>query len=141
MHTHTKYLGIDYGAKRIGIAVSDNGGTIAFPRTVIPNDAHAITAIVAIAQQEGIRTFVIGDTRASGGRANTITDEAEDFARRLEHKSGIPVETIFELGSSIEASLYTPEGRNNHDDSAAASIILQRYLDMHHGAALPDTLE
>jgi hypothetical protein len=57
-----RYLGIDYGAKRIGLAVSDEAGTIAFPRETIANMSGAIAAIRAIIQKEHIGFVVVGDT-------------------------------------------------------------------------------
>jgi len=124
-----KIVGIDYGEKRIGIAVSDQGGTIAFPREVIHNNDGAIAHIVQLVQQEDVKRFVIGDTRASSGRSNAITAEAEEFAMRIARATGKPVARAYELGSSVEASRYAPKGKQ-HEDAAAAAIILQRYLDM-----------
>ena len=129
---HMKYLGIDYGAKRVGLAVSDEEGKIAFPRAVIAKDEKTLTYIVRMLKEENIAAIVMGDTRASGGHENPITKEAERFAKILGEKSGIPVKLVSELGTSVEASRYAPEEKG-HDDSAAAAILLQRFLDMHEG--------
>lgn len=123
-----KYLGIDYGAKRVGLSVSDAGGTIAFPHSVIANDDKLITHIAALVKDAWIRTIVIGDTRADNGGVNIVTSEMERFAEMLHDATEIPVERVREAWSSIEASRYAPPGRE-HDDSASAAIILQRYLD------------
>jgi putative Holliday junction resolvase len=124
-----KYLGIDYGAKRVGIAVSDASGNIAFPHSVIPNDEQLVSKLAALVKDAWIKTVVIGDTRAEGGAANAVTSEAEQFAEQLKVATEIPVEWVREAGSSIEASQYAPPGRE-HDDSAAAAVLLQRYLDI-----------
>ena len=123
-----KYLGIDYGAKRIGLSVSDADGKIAFPRTSIPNDATLETFIADVIRNENIGTVIVGDTRALSGEKNPITKEAEEFVVELASHVGVPIKTIWEGWSSREASRYAPKGRE-HDDAAAAAIILQRYLD------------
>jgi len=124
------YLGIDFGAKRVGVAVSDGAGSIAFPRETFPNDDHLIPLLVKLIAEEKIGVIIVGDTRSHGGGDNPITAEAEAFVERLEKETKLPVERAFEAWSSIEASRYAPKGKE-HDDSAAAAIILQRYLDMH----------
>lgn len=121
-----KYLGIDYGGKRIGLAVSTAG--IAFPRGVIANDSTTLAELVHIVQKERITHIVAGDTRSFGGKANPITEEADAFFERLERETNIPVIRAFEAGSSVEASRHSESGEK-HDDAAAA-LILQRYLDM-----------
>ncbi|OHB18806.1 MAG: hypothetical protein A2854_02990 [Parcubacteria group bacterium RIFCSPHIGHO2_01_FULL_56_18] len=125
-----RYLGLDYGAKRIGVAVSDTDGGFAFPRETIPNDNTAIDRLQKLIKEEGIKAIVIGDARAVSGAENTITAEAEAFAKKLESFLKLPVTPIWEAWSSVEAARFAPKGRE-HDDSAAAAIILQRYLDTH----------
>lgn len=125
-----KYLGIDYGTKRVGLAVSDAGGSIAFPHSVVQNDGELLGKLVELVKSAWIRTVVIGDTRAGNGAENTITPEAEKFAEELRAAAEVPVEWAREAGSTVEASRYAPPGRE-HDDSASAAIILQRFLDAH----------
>ncbi|OGG66529.1 hypothetical protein A3D71_02845 [Candidatus Kaiserbacteria bacterium RIFCSPHIGHO2_02_FULL_55_20] len=123
-----KYLGIDYGAKRVGIAVSDAEGKIAFPRTTFPNDEKLSSKLAALTTEENIEAIVVGDTRSHGGRDNPVTAEAEAFVTALQATVAVPVERVWELWSSIEASRYAPEGKG-HDDASAAAVILQRFLD------------
>ena len=124
-----KYLGIDYGAKRVGIAVSDAEGRIAFPRTVLVNDEKLISQVVKILEGEKVGIVVVGDTKAFSGLENPITKELESFVGRLKQEIDLPVIPAWEAGSSIEASRYAEQG-NEHKDEAAAAIILQRFLDM-----------
>ena len=123
-----KYLGIDYGAKRIGISVSNDEGTIAFPRTTIKNDKQARVTITRFIADENIQSIIVGDTRSFSNLENPVTKESEDFVKRLEKETSMPVKSVWEAGSSIEASRYAPE-REGHSDGAAAAIILQRFLD------------
>jgi len=125
-----RYLGIDYGAKRLGLALSDERGHIAFPKDTVPNDATAIDRIRAITSRESVKKIIFGDTRTVSGSDNVITAQATRFAEALSKHTGIPVEYMWEAWSSIEAARFAPKGKE-HDDSAAAAIILQRYIDTH----------
>jgi putative Holliday junction resolvase len=127
-----KYLGLDYGSKRIGTALSNAEGTIAFPRETLKNDAHTTSAILDLISREHVEAVVMGDTRALSGAANRITEEMEAFAKQVHEKSGLPVHFAREAGSSIAVSAHT----RGHDDAAAAAFILQRYIDMR-----PDRVE
>ena len=124
-----KYLGIDYGAKRVGIAISDAAGTIAFPRATLPNDAQLFSQLAELGRNEKIGGIVVGDTRSHGGRDNPVTAGAEAFVAALQTAVAVPIERIWEMWSSIEASRYAPEDKG-HDDASAAAIILQRFLDI-----------
>jgi len=125
----TKYLGIDYGAKRIGIAVSNDEGTIAFPRATIKNDTQALESLTRLVADEKIGSIVVGDTRSFSNLENPVTKGAEGFVARLKKETSLPVTGAWEAGSSIEASRYAPESAG-HSDGAAAAIILQRFFDM-----------
>ncbi len=123
-----RYLGIDYGARRIGLALSDEKGEFAFPNATVPNDGSTIDRIGKICVKEGVQEIVIGDTRAGNEGENVITKEAEDFAELLSKHTRLVVHRVREAWSSMEASRFAPKGKE-HDDAAAAAIILQRYLD------------
>ena len=122
-----KFLGVDFGTKRIGLALSDEGGLMAFPKGTIPNDGKALAAIELLVKQERVAAIVVGDAKAFGGKENDVTPEADAFADALA-KIGVPVERIWEAWSSREASRFAPEGEG-HNDAAAAAVILQRFLD------------
>ena len=124
-----KYLGIDYGSKRVGTAVSNAEGTIAFPRTTLTNDDTLLKNIMQLLIDEKIECIVIGDTLAHGGARNSISDKADQFVKTLGEETRLPIERQWEAGSSIEANAYIPDGKG-HDDASAAAIILQRYMDM-----------
>ena len=124
-----KYLGIDFGTKRIGLAVSDAMGAIAFPRATVKNDAQLFEALADVIRDERVKAIVVGDTRSHGGMENPITKDVEAFIENLKKRMHLPVERGWEAGSSIEASRYAEKG-DEHHDSAAAAIILQRFLEM-----------
>ena len=125
-----KYLGIDFGSRQIGIAISDEGGTMAFPRTEIPNDKNVKEFIARMIEEEGVGAVVVGDTRAFNGGENRITEQADRFIAELTKLVTVPVHVALEGGTSVEAARFAPKG-HTHDDAAAAAIILQRFLDMH----------
>ena len=127
-----KYLGIDYGSKWVGIAISDEEGKIAFPRAEVPNDDTLVQFIAKMAEQERVGKIVIGDTRSWSGGENRITPAAEAFAGELARASAVENEFVSEAGSSAEASRHAPKGQE-HNNAAAAAVILQRYLDMGKG--------
>jgi putative Holliday junction resolvase len=121
-------LGLDYGARRIGTAIAPAG--IAFPRKILSNTNSIMNEILQIIQEEHVTHIVMGDTLAGNGLKNTISAEAEQFAAQLREKTQLPVELVWEVGSTVEAGRYATDG-NQHNDAAAAAIILQRYIDMH----------
>ncbi len=125
-----RYLGIDYGTKRAGIAISDDAGGFAFPRETLPTDERLFDTLARIIQEEKVGAIIIGDARALSGAENALTAEAEVFARELEERTQLPVHRTREAWSSQEAARFAPKGKK-HDDSAAAAIILQRFLDAH----------
>ena len=84
-----EYLGIDYGSKRIGIAVSNAEGTIAFPRGMFLNDKNLMTDLAQMAEDENIEAIVVGDTRSPRRNENPVTAEAEKFMEGLAQRNGL----------------------------------------------------
>lgn len=123
-----KYLGIDYGSKWVGIAISDEEGKIAFPRAEVPNGTGLLQFIARMVEQEKVKTIIVGDTRTVEGKDNPITPEVEKFVAEIARVTTILTEFAPEMWSSIEASRYAPKGQE-HNNAAAAAIILQRFLD------------
>jgi putative Holliday junction resolvase len=121
-----KYLGIDYGTKRVGLATSDEDGSFAFPKEIVSTDG-AVDHIVKLVTQENIGAVVVGESLASNGQENDVVSETRSFAKKLEAKISIPVSFIREDFSSFEAHRYQTK-KGSRDDSAAA-VILQRFLD------------
>lgn len=125
-----KYLGIDYGTKRVGIAVSDDGGSFAFPKVVIEN-AQALETVTTLCKDEGISAIVIGESVASNGETNDLMKAVNTFKEKLAVATNLPIFFEREDYSSVEAHRYQTAA-GNRDDSAAA-IILQRFLDKQAG--------
>lgn len=134
-----KYLGIDYGTKRIGLAVSSEDSSVAFPLKVIetyPNPANQIAEII---ETENIEGIVIGESKDTQGNDNAIMDQVRDLIGQLSLLVSVPIELEREdFTSSAARQPLVPEknvsrsrAKKNTDnnDARAAALILQRYLD------------
>ncbi len=138
MH-RVKYLGIDYGTKRIGLALSDESGTLAFPHSVLPNAMGVTAAIEDLIRSEKIEGIVMGESIAADGSENPVQAQAKNFAVALERRFEVPVYFEKEFFTSAHAhggkgkeSLHARQTKFNAPenlDASAAALILQRYLD------------
>lgn len=138
-----RVLGIDYGARRLGLALSDASGTLASPFRVIerPQSERATVTIVAdevarlSAEDDGLVAVVVGWPRRLDGTPNAQTPVVEAFAKALEAAVTVPVVLQDERLSSVEAEsrLAARERdwrvRKKTLDAAAAAVVLQDYLD------------
>ncbi|MDP3725695.1 MAG: Holliday junction resolvase RuvX [bacterium] len=124
-----RLLGIDYGGKRIGIALSDEDGRLAFPHSIITNDAHTVKRISDICKAESVKTIILGESRTYKGIENLIMKKIVCFKKEFEATTGLPVFFEPELLTSQEAKRGREVGSKKLVDDSAAAIILQSYLD------------
>jgi putative pre-16S rRNA nuclease len=122
-----KLLGIDYGAKRVGIAISDDGGSVAFAKSVLPAGEELVSDIQKMCVEEKVQGIVIGESKDYSGAENPIMKEIHLFRKDLEDKLKLPVYFEPELMTSVEAQHI--QGQNEMNDASAAAIILQSYID------------
>ncbi len=122
-----KYLCIDYGKKKVGIATSDDGGEMAFPCMVLENNKVLIVEIKQLCKELKIGAIVMGESVDENGKPNTIAKDARAFAVQLEDTLDLPLYFEKEWMTSVHARVMQ-EGKEVVDDSAAA-LILQRHLD------------
>lgn len=122
-----KYLGIDYGTKKIGIAISNDDGTLAFPRSVISNSKDTIPTIASIIAQEHIEHIVMGESRNFKGEENKIFKASKEFSDELAKATGIT--TCWEPEFLTSAQARTTQGNHDMIDASAAALILQTFLD------------
>ena len=124
-------IGIDYGAKRIGVAVSDSG-VLATPHSVLANDGDVIEKIDRLGRELDAETYVVGIARRNEPRGE---QRFRDFAERLRQRTCTQVVLWDEALSSVEASeRLRAAGRKRREaersiDMHAAAVILQSYLD------------
>lgn len=134
-----RYLGIDYGSKRIGLALSDDDGKMAFPYKIILNKLDVIDSVHNICGEEEVSAIVLGESHDLSGQPNKIMGSIEEFKRNIETELDIPVYFQKEFMTTIEARGRVGKEVNNAKkttktkqiqiDASAASLILQRYLD------------
>ena len=122
-----KYLGIDFGSKRVGIAVSDENGKMAFPKSVISNDKRLIENIKHFCDKEKIEKIIIGDSKDSNMKDNPVMKDIRRFAEMVSREISLPIEFQLEFMTSQQAVLI--QGENDMIDASAAAIILQSFLD------------
>lgn len=124
-----KMLGIDYGTKRVGVAVSDEEGRLAFPHSVVENSGDAdrlAKKIGEIASRAPATEIVIGESRDYAGNANPILPKILELKKRLE-ESSFTVHLEPEFMTSAQAEHL--QGKHDTIDASAAAIILQSFLD------------
>ena len=121
-----KRMGIDFGSKKIGIALTDESGIMAFPHSVIPNDAEFFKTIETLVQEREVKEIVIGHSLDLAGNPNLIHAAVEEFIADVTLSLGIPVHLEPEQYTTPEAARTT--GKNTQTDAAAAAIILESYL-------------
>ena len=132
-----KYLGIDFGSKKVGFSQSDEDGRIAFPLMISPNDAQLLKDTVELVREMKVSVVVIGESVDQKGKPNAIAKEARAFAAKLENVCDVRIVFEKEWFSTTEARKQPGrEGDHNVDDSSAA-IVLQRYLDKENGPGVP----
>lgn len=119
-----KYIGVDYGTKKVGIALSDESASFAFPYAIVTPQSLKET-ILSIKEKEPIVGIVFGLSVATNGVTNELSNTVQVVAETL--SSIAPVYFQQEMFSSVEAHRYQTDA-GDRDDSAAA-IILQRFLD------------
>ncbi len=134
-----KHLGIDYGTKNIGTAISDEEGRMAFPYKALKNDIAFLDTIHNICGEEEISAIVIGESKDLDGKPNKIMGSIEELVKNLEADLGLPVYLQNEFMTSLHSGVQkskdmfsdrkTKKEREVKDDRKAAVLILQRYLD------------
>lgn len=130
-----RHLGIDYGTRKLGLALSDEAGTMGFPHAIVANTPTLVDDLCALVSRENIGGIVIGESRDLSGADNHIVPAAHALGDELARRTGVPVAYESEIYTSAEARRqHTKETKSRAtkempdvDDSAAA-LILTSYL-------------
>lgn len=138
----TKYLGIDYGLKRVGISVSDISKKYAFQRDHLLNDNKFYDKLIGLIKEESISRIVIGYPLRFNSEKTHSTEDVESFREKLSSllkNNSLEAELIYfdeRLTSSLASYNLANSGlskkkRQNKGlvDSISAQIILQDYID------------
>ena len=131
-----RYLGIDLGEKRVGVATGDSGVGVAVPHSTIrrTSDRQAIAEIEALAAESEAEVLVVGEPRRLDGTVGPAAERARAFARKLGEACGLPVRTVNEALTSVEAKRrlraagVDPRRHPERVDAVAAQILLEEEL-------------
>ena len=139
-----RYLGIDFGARRVGLALSDESGTLAFPHSVLINNKQLLSNVKGIVQEQKVEIIVLGESKDFKWEGNPIAAKADRFKKALEAVTRKQVAYEPEFLTSVQAGQKLsrrPDGirgsrlrarrrkTNTMLDASAAAIILQSFLD------------
>ena len=147
-----RFLGIDYGTKRIGVALSDESGEVAFPRAVLVNIPGIVDEIATLAHAESVQHIVVGESRRADGGENALQREIARFKQTLERAlpdvpivfqheglstQGARTRVVARRGTLSRArrSPSIATRQRERSDARAAALILQRFLDTHASRA------
>ena len=144
MVSSRRILGIDYGTKRIGVAVSDENNKLAFPKEIVLNNSNTFKRLNEILEKENIGEFVIGESVDFTGALNALSARIDVFILELEERVKLPIHKQKEFLTSVEARKLkdgkkklspsqahskVKQAKSGRIDASAAALILQRYLD------------
>jgi len=122
-----RYLGIDYGAKRTGVAISDEKGEFAFPLSVLETSDNLVGQISKICTENNIGEIVVGKSQNFSFQDNKIMKEIVPFVEKLKSAVSLPVRLYPEFLTSQEAERL--QGKNEMHDASAAALILKHFLE------------
>lgn len=129
-----RVLAIDYGQKRVGLAVSDPLRITAQPLEVVA-EPHALSRVLVLISDLEISELVIGLPVSLSGREGTAATAVRDFSQRLAEATGVPITLVDERFTTTTAEAAMLEGgvkraqRRRSVDKVAAAVILQMFLD------------
>lgn len=131
-----RYLGIDFGIKRMGLAVSGPSGSMAFPlKTIVRTTRSAMfEELLGLIRKQNIEAIVLGIPLGSEGEENLTSTQVMNFKESLERRIDLPVYIINEAFTSAEAKAIMIERgvRENRErqnlDQVAAVLILESFL-------------
>ena len=130
-----RYLAIDYGLKRTGLAICDDGESITSPLKVLTEPKLLVDSIVKIAKEEEVGAIVIGlPLNMDDGSEGPMAKRVREFASEFEGRIDLPIFFQDERLSSFDAEgkmagLYTRKKKKGRLDAVAAASILQTFLD------------
>lgn len=122
-----RILGIDYGTKYIGLALSDQSQKMAFPDAILENRFAKIKKTISnLIKEKNVSRIVIGLPKDYNGKANQLTKEVLNFTEKIKKEFNLPVGFIDERFTS--ANVRRIFGKNAQSHNKAACLILETYL-------------
>ena len=138
-------LGLDYGEKRIGVAIAHEFVELPRPLTTLSTSPTVGDEIQEIVKREGVKLIVVGLPRSMDGQVHAQGARAQEFAAALRAQVSVPVELTDETLTSVQAEQILAQGSTSSNksiakgaiDAMSAALILERYFEerrMEHGA-------
>lgn len=130
-----RYLAIDYGAKRTGLAICDEGEMVVSPVCVIEGQKELIAKIARVVREEKVGGIVVGLPLNMDDSAGPAAKVVCDFAERLKDEVGLPVHfederlSSFSAEQKLRSTGYTRGKKKKRLDAIAAAEILERFLE------------
>jgi len=124
-----RHLGIDFGTKKVGLAISNEAGTIAEPLEIVPNDEQLVQRVRQVCDAYDVETIVIGASIDTSGADNPVMDQIRPFGGTLDKR--LDREVVLEDESMTTFEAARMEENKPKLDASAAALILQRYLEKH----------
>ncbi len=122
-----RYLGVDFGLKKIGLALGDDGARVAVPFGVVRG---GIKEVLEVIKKESIEALVVGLPMPEEHQSQTQLELTLAFVAKLRAESGLPTHVADEQFSSAEARrMQSESGSKVQEDALAAMLILQAYFD------------
>ncbi|NQU83593.1 MAG: Holliday junction resolvase RuvX [Parcubacteria group bacterium] len=126
-------LGIDYGTKRMGLALGDRETQLALPFKTLLNDNSFFDLLREVCRSEDVEKIIVGIPLPLRGGENEQVRRVKEFIEKLKKELGISVDMVDERFTSHEVRSRFAESKKEYKkvdkDSVAAAIILQSYLD------------
>ncbi|MFZ4513343.1 MAG: Holliday junction resolvase RuvX [Geothrix sp.] len=139
-----RWLSIDHGTKKIGLAFSDELEILASPFAVWPQEGEVtLVRLVKLCREEGVQALAVGLPRHKDGAESETAPAARAFGEALAERTGLPMRLVNEHLSSAEAERLLrergvkPEKRKALLDAAAAAVILAELLEDRRGKGIP----
>ena len=132
----SRHLGIDYGTRRCGLAISDGIGLTARPLEVVSRD-DVVDRVVAAVDEYDVSAIIIGLPTGLGGHEGESAEGARELGDEIAEVTHLEIEYVDErFTSRLAESSLLESGMKRRDrretvDKVAAAIILQTYLDSH----------
>lgn len=131
-----RILAIDFGTKRIGLAITDPLKIFAIPFDTLPNDNSTIPSIIKVINEKNVNQIILGYPVKESGEESSISGLIIKFKKELESKSGIEIQLVDERYSSdiasqkILESVKSKKKRRDKSliDKSAAAVMLEEYL-------------
>ena len=120
-------MGIDYGKKKIGIALTDEEGMMAFPKYVLQNDEKIFEKVQKIIEENNVEKVVLGKSLDYNMKPNPVMAEIRGFRRKLESRLGVKTDYEDEFLTTQESLRL--QGQSELTDASAAALILKSYLE------------